>query len=420
MNKKQLLLVIVLGLVIGGVGLHQYRQRLAPPKDAKMGAKLLGDFDVNTVAALRLQSSSNALNVVKSGDVWTVKERGDYPANFGTIADLVRKLADLKIVKMVQAGPSRLPALELVAPDKKGAGVLLELKDSAGKTVKTVLLGAKHMKEGRGGGGPFGDTGWPNGRYVMVDNKADSIALVSDALTQAEAKPEDWISKDFIKVEKLKSVSVTTTNATNNWKLVRDTENGEWKLAEAKADEKADSGKCSGLNFLLQSAAFNDVALGWKFDETNKPTTTAVLDTFEGFSYAVKLANKAGEDYYMQVSVTGDFPKERTPGKDEKKEDKDKLDKDFKDKTQKLQEKLKTEQAYGQWTYVVSKWTVENLLKERKEFVAEKKEEPKKEETKTAEPIKIEPQKAEPNKAETNKTELKKEEAKPAEKPEKK
>ncbi len=384
MNKKQLILVVVLGLVIGGAGLYKYNQQRTPSKEQGMGAKLLGQFDVNTVAGLRIQSGSNVLDLAKANDIWTVKQRAGYPANFGTIAEFVRKLADLKKAKPVQVGPSRLSVLELVPPDKQGKGVLVEFKDSAGKTIKTILLGAKHMRESHGG--PMGDTGWPDGRYVMVDNKPDSIALVSDALTQAEPKPEDWISKDFIKVEKLKAVTVTSTNATNNWKLVRETENGEWKLADAKGEEKTDSSKCSGMNYLLQSPSFNDVATDWSFGETNKPSTTAVLETFEGFTYNAKLANKAGDDYYLQVAVSANLPKERTPGKDEKKEDKDRLDKEFKDANQKQQDKLKAEKACEKWTYVVSKWTVDNLLKDRKEFLAEKKEEPKKEETKKEAP----------------------------------
>ncbi len=394
MNRKQLIIVILLGLVIGGAGLYVLNKQQTPTKEARMGAKLLGDFDVNTVVALRIQNATNVLNVAKAGEIWTVKERGDYPANFNTIADFVRKLADMKIVKPVLAGPSRLPVLELVPPDKKGAGVLVELKDSSGKAARTLLLGAKHMRESTGGG-PFGDSGgWPDGRYVMVDNKTENIALVSDPLTQAEPKPEDWLNKDFFKVEKLKNISVVSTNATNNWKLTRETETGEWKLADAKGEEKADSSKCSSMNSLLSSPSFNDVALGFKFDETNKPTTTATLETFDGFTYNVKLALKSGDDYYLQMTVTADLPKERTPGKDEKKEDKEKLDKEFKDKIQKLQDKLKAEKAYEKWTYVVSKWTVDALLKERKDLLAEKKEEPKKEETAPTEPKKVEPKPA--------------------------
>jgi len=41
---------------------------------------------------------------------------------------------------------------------------------------------------------------------------------------------------------------------------------------------------------------------------------------------------------------------------------------------------LKQEKAFEKWTYLVSKWTVDPLLKERKDLLAEKKEEPKKEE----------------------------------------
>jgi hypothetical protein len=228
---------------------------------------------------------------------------------------------------------------------------------------------------------------------VMVDGKVESAALVSDALTQAEPKPEDWINKDFIKVEKLKSVAVTAPASTNNWKLVRETETSDWKLADAKGDEKADASKCSGLNYLLQSASFNDVAPEWAFGDTNKPSLTAALETQDGFTYQLKLAPKGGEDYYLQVAVAADLPKERTPGKDEKKEDKDKLDKEFKEKIQKLQDKLKAEKVFEKWTFVVSKWTVENLLKDRKDLLAEKKEEPKPEEKKPepAKPAEIKP-----------------------------
>ncbi len=80
------------------------------------------------------------------------------------------------------------------------------------------------------------------------------------------------------------------------------------------------------------------------------------------------------------MNSSADLPKERKPGKDEKTEDKEKLDKEFKEKMSKLDEKLKQEKAFEKWTYLVSKWTVDPLLKERKDLLAEKKEEPKKEE----------------------------------------
>ena len=139
------------------------------------------------------------------------------------------------------------------------------------------------------------------------------------------------------------------------------------------------------MNYLLSSPSFNDVIVDPKAEQTglDKPVT-ATIETFDGFNYTIKTAKMpAGEENYaLQLNVAANLPKERTPGKDEKPEDKEKLDKEFADKQKPLQEKLKNEKQYEKWTYVVAKWTIDNLLKERKDFLAEKKEEPKPEETK--------------------------------------
>jgi hypothetical protein len=205
------------------------------------------------------------------------------------------------------------------------------------------------------------------------------VAVVNDALSNVEPKPEEWLNKDFFKVENLKSIAVTSTNATNNFKLEREKENGEWKLADIKPGEQLDTAKSGGVTSALSAPSFNDVATNTAPDKTglDKPLV-AKLSTFDGFNYDVKVGSKTGEDnYYFQVAVNASLPKERTPGKDEKPEEKTKLDKEFKEKNDKLQEKLKTEKEYEKWTYVVSKWSIDPLLKERKDLLAEKKEEPK-------------------------------------------
>src|SRR5206468_11162968 len=90
-------------------------------------------------------------------------------------------------------------------------------------------------------------------RYVMVGNDVKTVSVVSDAMSNIEPKPEEWLNKDFFKVENLKSISVSSTNATNNWALEREKENGEWKLADAKKGEQLDTGKSSGVTSALSS-----------------------------------------------------------------------------------------------------------------------------------------------------------------------
>jgi hypothetical protein len=371
MNQKQLTILVLLGLILGGAGLYvrNRQQQDYQASSRKMGEKILGDFEVNSVVGLRVTQGTNVIDVVKKDNDWVVKQRADYPANFDSIRDFVRKLADLKVTQPVKAGPSRLPVLEL----SKETGTQVELFDAGGKVIRTVMLGRKHMREGNDNS-PFGGGGFPDGRYVMLGTDPSTIALVSEALSNADTKPSDWLSKDFFKVEKPKSVKVTFPVATNSFAIVRDNEFGEWRLADATGDEKLDTGKAGGFSSVLSYASFNDVVLDRKPEELglDKPTV-AEIGTTEGFTYIINAGKAEGENYAMTVQVKADLKKEREPGKDEKPEDKEKLDKEFKEKLGKLEEKLKSEQALGKWIYQVNKYTLDQLLKERHSLLAEKK-----------------------------------------------
>ncbi|TMQ01520.1 MAG: DUF4340 domain-containing protein [Verrucomicrobia bacterium] len=386
MNRKQLGTLIFLGAVIGILGLYVGRRNAASYQssgEGGAGKKLLPDLPINDVARIAIKQGTNELNLARQDDNWTVRERYGYPANFQEIGDLLRKMWDLKIVQTEQIGPSQLARLELTESAGTNSGTLLEFKDKSDKTIKAVMLGKKHTRKSANAS-PFGGSdGWPDGRYVLVLNGPKDVAVVSDALSEVEIKPDRWLNKDFFKVEKLKAISVTHTNATNSWKLARETENGPLTLADAKPGEQLDTGKSAPAGNALSFPSFTDVVSPEaKPEETgmNSPVV-AKLETFDGFSYTVKTAGKTNEEnYYLNLNVSADLPKDRTPGKDEKPEDKEKLDKEFKEKTTKLEEKLKQEKAFEKWTYLVSKWTVDPLLKERKDLLAEKKEEPKKEE----------------------------------------
>ena len=101
-----------------------------------------------------------------------------------------------------------------------------------------------------------------------------------------------------------------------------------------------------------------------------------MVETFEGFTYTVDAGKKDGdESYFVKLAVEATIATERAAGADEKPEDKEKLDKEFKEKADKLKAKLASEQALGKWTYKVSNWTLNSVLKDRSELL--KQEEPK-------------------------------------------
>jgi len=382
MNRKQFVILLVLVVVLGGAGWLYYKNNSASWSSggAGIGQKLLGNFDVNAVAQISIKHGAEEMTLAKTNELWRVAQRGNYPANFNDIRDLLRKLQDLKITQTETVGPSQLPRLELATGQGSNAPTVVSFRDASGKELKTLLLGKKHMRKGQGS--PMGDMdegGWPDGRYVVVGAASDRVALVSDALDNVAAKPADWLNKDFFRVERARAIDVTFPNATNSWKLVRETEGADLKFADPKPGEALDSTKAAGVANPLSSPSFTDVALGITPEQTglDKPNVV-VIETLDGFNYAIKVGAKTNENYFMTMTVTGNFAKERSPGKDEKPEDKPKLDKEFADKLKAHEEKLATEKAFEAWTFLVPGWQIEPIVKERAQLLVEKKDETKK------------------------------------------
>ncbi len=394
MNRKQLAILLVLVIVLGGAGLVLRKKQSASwtGGDQSIGKKPLSDLAINDVTHISLKQDTNELNLVKKDDLWRVRERHDYPANYSEISDFLLKVRDLKIVQSEKAGPSQLPRLALASGSGPNSALVVDFKGQNEKPLQSLLLGKKHMKKGDRSAqfGDMGDEGWPDGRYVKVGSNSANVALISDALANIEPKPDQWLNKDFFKIEKVRSIAVAFPIATNSWKLTRDTESAEWKLADAKPGEQLDSSKASGVANPLSSPSFTDVMASSKPEETGlaKPTVVTA-DTFDNFTYTLKVGQKTNDNFPFAMTVTGQPPKERVAGKDEKPEDKAKLDKEFKETQKKLEEKLSQEKDYEKWVYLVSTWTVDPLLKERSQLMAEKKEEPKKDEkVSTGEPPK--------------------------------
>lgn len=395
MNRKQFTLLLALVIVVGGLGLLTNARKHDSWQHGATGAraKLLDKFDYNAVAALTIKNTSAELNLVKSPDGWRVKERADYPANFNTIADFLRKVADLKVVQSESIGASQFERMEVNQPGKgAGAGTLVEFKDKDGKPLRSLVLGKKQMKKAEASS-PFGGGDWPVGRWVMDLKDTANVSLVSDALNDIEPKTEQWLDKEFFKVERLRSVAVTHAAATNSWKLTRDADAGDWKLAAAKKDEQLDPNKANSIGNPFGAPSFNDVvAPGAQPADTgmDKPTLIT-LETADKFTYTIKVGKKSGEEnYHLALAVKADLPAKREAGKDEKPEDKEKLDKAFAEANKRLQDKLAAEKKFEKYTYLVSKWTVDAVLKNRSELLAEKKDEAKPAEPKTDEPKKPE------------------------------
>jgi hypothetical protein len=378
MNRKQLIMLLVALAVIGGATLllMKHREQSWDASEATIGHKLLENFQMNNVADIDIQGDTT-LNLDKKDGRWRVQERGNYPANFSQISELLIKMGDLKVAQSEPIGSSQLGRMHLEEPGKgPESATLLELKDDSGKVLQSLLLGKKHtQKTDRPSPMSFGEDGFADGRYVMLKSDPQDVITISDPLNSVDPKAASWLDKDFFKVEKPKLISFVSTNESNSWTLSRETESSPWVLARLRPGEVLDTNKVASLSSTLSYPSFVDVAPDQSPEKTgiDKPLKVTI-ETFDGFAYVLKVGNKTPEnDYDLNVEVTGNVPSQRTPGKDEKPDEKTKLDKDFLDKTKQLSDKLHQEQALAKWTYVVNSYLIDPMIRDRSQLMVEKK-----------------------------------------------
>jgi hypothetical protein len=382
MNRKQLIVLLVALAVIGGAGLVllQRHQQSWTESEAQIGQKLFKGYMLNDIAAIHIKGDAD-LTLERKDTGWCVEQRGNYPANLTQIKELLIKMGDLKVIQSDPIGAAQLARMHLAEPGKGAdAAVLLELKDAQGKPLESLLLGKKHTKQSdRPSPLPYGDEGFADGRYVMLGSDPKTVLTISDALNTVDPKAADWLDKDFFKVEKPRAISLVSTNATNSWKLSRESESAPWVLAEPKAGEVLDTNKASSLTSALNFPSFVDVATDAAPDKTGlDQPLTVTIETFDHFTYTLKIGHKTPEnDYNLKAAVTAEIPAARAPGKDEKAEEKAKLDKEFQEKTKQQQDKLQKEKSLDHWTYLVNNWLVDPFIRDRSQLMVEKETEKK-------------------------------------------
>jgi hypothetical protein len=431
MNNRQLITILVaLGLVAVGVvwkfssgsGTTSGRQSLALDR-------ALPDFPLNEVVAIQIKNQKEEVNLALQGETWGVKERDAYPANFDFVKDLVTKAHDLRVIEQVKIGQSQLGRLQLVSPAAETAkeakpeqvGTLVIFKKANDQELGRLLLG-KSIEREASPDNPFFNVGGASGRFVQVGEVTDTAYKVKEAFSSLNVDVKGWLEKSFISpTGGLKSIEVKVADpADQSWKVEKEKEGADAVLADKKEGEQIDPEKVKQAGSAFSSAYFTDVATTAEKEKTglDAPLRTATVSFFDGFTYTLKIGNKAkpddeNSDYYMMVSAAytplpapsapaaAEPPAEPQPTPAPEGETADqKTEREKKDaeartaweqakqsiesaKTQyeselkqweeaktKKEERLAKEKTFEGRTYIVSKYTVDWFLKDRSHFKA--------------------------------------------------
>lgn len=380
--KKILILLAVLAALIVTAVVYQKQQNATLNSAATSGAKsrdlLLPKLDITEVQKIRVKDDKGEVNIAINDDRKgaAVAERGGYRASLDRVGRVLSELREQKIASKQQVGKGAWAEIKVQPPGEaqEGVGTLVELLGSGGKVLASLVLGEQLSIAG--GVSSTGLSGG-NQRFVRIPEDGDTIWVVSNTFYDLEAKPEAWLDKAFIDVQKIQEIAVKMAEAGDSWRVGRKDEAAtDYDLLDAKPGEELDRPKLS-VSSLLSAPTFNDVHAKDKAAELLKGAITARITTFDGFTYDVQVAkqSKDGADkYYLSFEVKADIPQTRAAPKDEKEEDKKKADEAFAADKKAREEKLAKEQQFAGWVFEVSEYTVNNLFKKRAEIVRSKQE----------------------------------------------
>jgi hypothetical protein len=370
-NQFVAVLVALAVLVAGGFGVLKWQRGSYEVADSRVGQKLLQGFKIDDVAEIEIVEPAATVTLVRSDRGWTVKERGGYPADVDAIRDLLLKLEALKVVQAEGLTDAQRPRLQLAAPGSgakpEDTGTVLQLKARDGKSLAAVVLGRKTTRKANMPGLPVDSI--PSGRYVLVSSDPQRMNVVTEPFSSVVAKPQQWLARDYLKVERVRSIAALGPDGRARWEVTRPDEAAGWKWS---GPGKLDGGKAQDAASALYSMRIDDAAAGVSDAETglDRPVTVRA-QTFDGWTYDLRIGRPAPEDrYYVKASVAGTAPVSRTPRADEKAEDKEKEDKAFVERQAAARAKLEREQALGAFTVLLPKAAAEPLLRERAALVA--------------------------------------------------
>ena len=418
MNKKNLIALVVVATLGVITYLTSKNNDDQPSSKTGIGAEVVKKIDPTKITAITITDKNGSVTLEQKDQQWNVLERDGFEAKFEDIQKLVSDSVTLKSLRQINASEKQYGRFELVDPSSSQdkSGLKLEFKGSDKKVLKTLLIGKKSSSNsGANAGSPFGSS--ENQRFVLADGIINVIEIdFSSALNDIAADASEWLNKDdFLKIEKIESVSVNHPDKANSWSLTREKDGDDMTLVDAKEGEKLDSSKGNSAGRVFGFANFDDVAS----KETDPKdigmdkAVSANIKTFEGYTFAIKMS-KSGEDHYMTVNAAGtrvpqddeskarvpqpDESKPREPGKDEKPEDKERLDKEHADNLAKLitdrekthkdsQTKTKADRDKAGsdnlaklkklegWTFKVTSFNFDAIYKTRAEMMEEEKEE---------------------------------------------
>ncbi len=249
------------------------------------------------IAKIELKQGDKSLTLARDKDVWTLADKGGYPAKTEAVRALVVKLVGAELVESKTRNKDRYGLLELEDPTAKDAkSRLLRLLDDKGGVIAETIVGKKRFDA-------FG--GSKSATYVR--KPGDAQTWLSNADLDVSVAVKDWVLASVLDVPAAKIAKVTVEiPGEEPLVIARDAADAtKYALVGMPEGKKLKEG--AGIDAIVRAAG------NLELEDVRKPAagaapagdaSVAKIEADGGLAVTVRL-RKEGEDTWVSLEATG-------------------------------------------------------------------------------------------------------------------
>ena len=304
MSRLQLLILWILAL---GAGYYYFNSKDVPDSISQktkleVGARIVPPDLIETLDSLTVVAGDDKASLKKIDGRWVVSEKGDFPANYDSINQVIGALREAKVAQSVVATDEYYDRFKLdPTTEEKGEKPDTISLQKDGKESSTIFLGK--TRESTGGSGARA------GRFVRLSDDESGVYVVQEGFSFLNADPDNWINKSLTPLkEGAIKMEVTAPNdeSFKSWTVSRETVRDDFMVEGLGEKEETKSNETAALKNLLAGASFTELITSEDYKERSNEKAARQL----------KATDSTGTTFSITIT-----PEKKTEEKEEKKDD---------------------------------------------------------------------------------------------------
>ena len=238
--------------------------------------------------------AGKTLVLERHGDVWGVKDRGDYPVQRSKVHALLAELTELRLEEQRTSDPKDLSQLGLEDPNGATASsTLIRVLDTKVQPIVELVIGHKRVR-----------TGGDMPEEVYVRRPSENQSWLAQGSIEDDTDVQSWFDRSIVNIPQTQIKTIDVTRGDQHMMFAADTGGDAGKLAMTAPPDhpKLDDDKLGDMSRGLEFLDFTDVKP--LHDMPGTAVGQSVFTTDDGKIVTVAL-NKAGDAIWAHFTVSG-------------------------------------------------------------------------------------------------------------------